>query len=163
MIIANHLARSNYQGKKSSNNKSSTPSKPRVLIQLTDAIVNQNKSLIETSKPHIFFSGGSPCGVFVNFVNLSDTPSNPVSKLVGSVVSIDTMYMPPEEKENVTYAIAIKNNYNCSNVKSIGIIKSTYDDFSIETVTIYPINKLSIWSDKLQQETQPEQQPTTEI
>jgi hypothetical protein len=163
MIVANHLARTNYQGKNSSNNKSSTPSKPRVLIQLTDAIVNQNKSLIETSKPNIFFSGGSYCGVFVNFVNLTDTPSNPVSKLVESVVSIDTMYMPPEEKENVSYAIAIKNNYNCSNVKSIGMITSTYEDFSIETVTIYPINKLSIWSDKLQQETQPEQQPTTEI
>ena len=90
-MIANRLRYQGHQGKKSShyqssNNKSSTPSKPRVLIQLTDAIVNQNKSLIETSKPDIFFSGGNYCGVFVNFVNLTDTPSNPVSKLVGSVV-----------------------------------------------------------------------------
>lgn len=163
-MIVNNLRRPKYEtdGKKSSNNKSSMPSKPRVLIPLTDSIVNQNKALIETSKPDIYFSGAGYCGVFVNFINLTDTPSSPVPKLVGDVVSIDTMYMPPEEKGNVSYAIAIGYKCECSNVTSIGMISSKYEDYSIKTVTVYPINKLAIWSDKLNQETEPEQEPTTE-
>ena len=127
------------------------------IIFLSDPKIKQYMQLIEKKQPSVHYydeyrkatyvteSKFNPAGKLCNFVKLSESLIQPVPKLIGDVVSLDTMYMEPEIKGNSEYGIAvIKNNDYCAKVTKIGFITSDYKMYNNKTVTIYPANKVGI-------------------